>query len=135
MEVVVGRIGRPHGLRGEVTVQVSTDDPDERFAGCLERRKRHDVVLDDHIRLLAGDDLADLRLAELRAVNERLPRRLHEGAELVDRRLPELWRRVADEVLPELTGVRGASARVGLRRRREVDEILDEAERLEPAGP
>jgi 16S rRNA processing protein RimM len=32
VEVVVGRIGRPHGLRGEVTVQVTTDDPDERFA-------------------------------------------------------------------------------------------------------
>lgn len=32
MEVVVGRIGRPHGLRGEVTVQVITDDPDSRFA-------------------------------------------------------------------------------------------------------
>ena len=32
MEVVVGRIGRPHGLRGEVTVQVTTDDPDSRFA-------------------------------------------------------------------------------------------------------
>jgi 16S rRNA processing protein RimM len=32
MQVVVGRIGRPHGLRGEVTVQVTTDDPDERFA-------------------------------------------------------------------------------------------------------
>jgi 16S rRNA processing protein RimM len=32
VDVVVGRIGRPHGLRGEVTVQVSTDDPDERFA-------------------------------------------------------------------------------------------------------
>ena len=32
MEVVVGRIGRPHGLRGEVTVQVTTDDPDDRFA-------------------------------------------------------------------------------------------------------
>ena len=31
-EVVVGRIGRPHGLRGEVTVQVTTDDPDSRFA-------------------------------------------------------------------------------------------------------
>jgi 16S rRNA processing protein RimM len=30
--VVVGRIGRPHGLRGDVTVAVSTDDPDERFA-------------------------------------------------------------------------------------------------------
>jgi len=32
VEVIVGRIGRPHGLRGEVTVQVTTDDPDERFA-------------------------------------------------------------------------------------------------------
>lgn len=32
MDVVVGRIGRPHGLRGEVTVQVSTDDPESRFA-------------------------------------------------------------------------------------------------------
>ena len=32
MDVVVGRIGRPHGLRGEVTVHVATDDPDERFA-------------------------------------------------------------------------------------------------------
>jgi 16S rRNA processing protein RimM len=32
VEVVVGRIGRPHGLRGEVTVEVRTDDPDERFA-------------------------------------------------------------------------------------------------------
>jgi len=30
--VTVGRIGRPHGLRGEVTVQVTTDNPDERFA-------------------------------------------------------------------------------------------------------
>jgi 16S rRNA processing protein RimM len=29
--VVVGRIGRPHGVRGEVTVEVRTDDPDARF--------------------------------------------------------------------------------------------------------
>jgi 16S rRNA processing protein RimM len=28
---VVGRIGRPHGLGGEVTVQVHTDWPEERF--------------------------------------------------------------------------------------------------------
>jgi 16S rRNA processing protein RimM len=32
MELVIGRIGRPHGLRGEVTVDVRTDDPDDRFA-------------------------------------------------------------------------------------------------------
>jgi 16S rRNA processing protein RimM len=30
--VVVGRIGRPHGIRGEVTVEVRTDSPEERFA-------------------------------------------------------------------------------------------------------
>ncbi len=30
--LVVGRIGRPQGIRGEVTVQVRTDDPDARFA-------------------------------------------------------------------------------------------------------
>jgi 16S rRNA processing protein RimM len=29
--VVVGRIGRPHGVRGEVTVEVRTDDPGLRF--------------------------------------------------------------------------------------------------------
>lgn len=32
IEVVVGRIGKPHGLRGEVTIDVRTDEPDRRFA-------------------------------------------------------------------------------------------------------
>ncbi|NRQ40288.1 ribosome maturation factor RimM [Nonomuraea sp. NN258] len=32
MQLVVGRIGRPHGVRGEVTVEVRTDDPGLRFA-------------------------------------------------------------------------------------------------------
>jgi len=31
MLLVVGRIGRPHGVRGEVTVEVLTDDPAARF--------------------------------------------------------------------------------------------------------
>ena len=31
-EVVVARIGKPHGLRGEVTVQLHTDDHEARFA-------------------------------------------------------------------------------------------------------
>ena len=30
--LVVGRIGRPQGIKGEVTVQVRTDDPETRFA-------------------------------------------------------------------------------------------------------
>lgn len=32
IEVVVGRVGKPHGIRGEVTVDVRTDSPDLRFA-------------------------------------------------------------------------------------------------------
>ncbi len=32
IEVLVGRIGKPHGLRGHVTVDVRTDEPDRRFA-------------------------------------------------------------------------------------------------------
>ena len=31
VEVVVGRIGKPHGLRGHVTIDVRTDEPDRRF--------------------------------------------------------------------------------------------------------
>lgn len=32
MQLVVGRIIRPHGVRGEVVVEVRTDSPSERFA-------------------------------------------------------------------------------------------------------
>ena len=32
MQLVVGRIGRPHGVRGAVIVDVRPDDPDLRFA-------------------------------------------------------------------------------------------------------
>lgn len=32
LEVVVGRIGKPHGIRGEVTVDVRTDEPERRYA-------------------------------------------------------------------------------------------------------
>jgi 16S rRNA processing protein RimM len=32
MQVTVGRIGRPHGIRGDVVVSVRTDEPELRFA-------------------------------------------------------------------------------------------------------
>jgi 16S rRNA processing protein RimM len=31
-QVVVGRIGKPHGIRGELSVEPRTDEPDRRFA-------------------------------------------------------------------------------------------------------
>jgi 16S rRNA processing protein RimM len=32
IEVLIGRIGKPHGVRGEVTIDVKTDEPERRFA-------------------------------------------------------------------------------------------------------
>ncbi|GAB3298714.1 ribosome maturation factor RimM [Epidermidibacterium keratini] len=32
MELVIGRIGKAHGIRGELTVGMRTDEPEERFA-------------------------------------------------------------------------------------------------------
>ncbi len=46
MDVLVGTVGRAHGLKGAVVVQVHTDRPDERFApGAV-------------VRLPDGDELA-----------------------------------------------------------------------------
>ena len=117
--------------------RIARHDANEWLPGRHERRETDDVVLDDDVRPLPLDDLAELRLAVARAVDERLPGRLHECRELLDRRLAELGRRVADEVLPELAGVlRAVTVAAGiLRGRGEIDEILDEAEGLELAGP
>ena len=35
-KLVVGRVGRPHGIRGEVTIDVRTDEPDARFTAGAE---------------------------------------------------------------------------------------------------
>jgi 16S rRNA processing protein RimM len=78
VEVVVGRIGKPHGLRGEVTVDVRTDEPERRFARGAQLRAEpppgssaslrtvtvrssrwHQSVL-----LLSFDELADRTAAE-----------------------------------------------------------------------
>jgi 16S rRNA processing protein RimM len=32
IEVLVGRIGKPHGIRGHVTIDVRSDEPERRFA-------------------------------------------------------------------------------------------------------
>lgn len=32
IEIIVGRIGRAHGIRGDVTIELRTDEPERRFA-------------------------------------------------------------------------------------------------------
>jgi len=46
MQLVVGRIGRAHGLRGEVTVEVRTDSPDLRFSPGAELYKKTKTTKD-----------------------------------------------------------------------------------------
>jgi 16S rRNA processing protein RimM len=36
IEVLVGRIGKPHGIRGHVTIDVRTDEPERRFADGVQ---------------------------------------------------------------------------------------------------
>lgn len=71
-DVLVARIGKPHGLRGEVTVQVHTDAPQERFVvgavfatepdrGSLTVRSAR---LHNGIQLLAFEEAADRTAAE-----------------------------------------------------------------------
>jgi 16S rRNA processing protein RimM len=71
--VVVGRIGRAHGIRGDVTVEVRTDVPDVRFApgarlSCDPPSKGPLVVATSHWhsgRLLLGfEGVADRTAAE-----------------------------------------------------------------------
>ncbi|MDH6680089.1 16S rRNA processing protein RimM [Rhodococcus sp. LBL1] len=38
MELVVGRVAKSHGIRGELVVEVRTDEPEERFAVGAELR-------------------------------------------------------------------------------------------------
>jgi 16S rRNA processing protein RimM len=47
VQVIVGRIGRPHGIRGEVMVAVRTDEPDLRFAVGSRLELERSVRADD----------------------------------------------------------------------------------------
>jgi 16S rRNA processing protein RimM len=49
VQVTVGRIGKPHGIRGEVTIEVRTDEPEIRFAPgtTLKRESGSDLIVSD----------------------------------------------------------------------------------------
>jgi 16S rRNA processing protein RimM len=74
MQVVIGRIGKAHGIRGEVTVEVRTDDPDGRFAPeavlTTDRPERPTLVIEKsrphHGRMLVlFEGVPDRNAAEL----------------------------------------------------------------------
>lgn len=77
MDVVVARIGKAHGLRGEVTVQAHTDDPEARFVpgaafgteaatgtGVPRQLVVHTARLHNGVWLLSFDGIPDRTGAE-----------------------------------------------------------------------
>lgn len=59
MWVVVGRIGRPHGIRGEISLEVRTDEPDRRFVpGASLRASNGQNLTLDSVRWHSGRLLA-----------------------------------------------------------------------------
>ncbi|MBC7462809.1 MAG: ribosome maturation factor RimM [Actinobacteria bacterium] len=50
MRLLVGRIGRAHGILGEATIEVRTDQPEDRFAvGARVQTDKHgDLIITSH---------------------------------------------------------------------------------------
>jgi 16S rRNA processing protein RimM len=141
--VVVGRIGRPHGVRGEVTVEVRTDDPDLRFTvGAVLRtepaergpltitgKRWHRDVLLLTLETPAGplesrEDAETVRNTELLVDIADLPE-LEDPDAFYDHQLVGLAARLTDDtVLGEVTAVRHEGADLLVVRRTDSSELL-----------
>ncbi len=55
MRVIVGRVGRPHGVRGDLVIGVRTDEPDLRFAvgAVLDASQEPEPTRDQHTLTVA----------------------------------------------------------------------------------
>ena len=141
--VVVGRIGRPHGVRGEVTVEVRTDDPELRFAVgsvlltepaargplTVTGRRWHREILLLTVEGPSGppgsrEDAEALRDTELHVPVAHLPA-LDDPDAFYDHQLVGLAARLADgTALGEVVAVRHEGADLLVVRRPEGGELL-----------
>jgi 16S rRNA processing protein RimM len=142
--VVVGRIGRPHGVRGLATVEVRTDDPDLRFAPgsvlmtdppqrgplTVTGRKWHSGTLLLQLAAPSGDvyatreDVDTLRNTLLLVPVAELPE-IEDPESFYDHQLVGLTARLTDEsVLGEIVGVRHEAQDLLVIRRPEAPEVL-----------
>ena len=137
--VVVGRIGRPHGVRGEVTVEVRTDDPDLRFVPgavfatdpssrgplTIDRVHWHSGTLLLRIDGVDSREAAEeLRNTELLVAVEALPA-IEDPDSFYDHQLVGLTARLVDDaVLGEVTAVRHEAQDLLVVRRNDGGEVL-----------
>ncbi|NLU81540.1 ribosome maturation factor RimM [Rhodococcus sp. HNM0569] len=72
MELVVGRVAKSHGVKGEIVVEVRTDEPDERFAlgAVLHARRPRETVTHDYTVEAAREHSGRL-LLRLHGVSDR----------------------------------------------------------------
>jgi 16S rRNA processing protein RimM len=142
--VVVGRIGRPHGVRGLATVEVRTDDPDLRFAPgsvlmtdppqrgplTVTGRKWHSGTLLLQLASPAGDvygtreDVDTLRNTLLLVPVAELPE-IEDPESFYDHQLVGLTARSTDgSVLGEITAVHHEAQDLLVIRRPDASELL-----------
>ena len=142
--MVVGRIGRPHGVRGQVTVEVRTDDPDLRFAPgtalltepaargplTVEAARWHSGTLLLTLALPDGTVVADregadaLRNTQLLVPVAELPP-LEDPDSFYDHQLVGLVAQLPDGTpVGEVTGVRHEGTELLVLRRPEGGELL-----------
>ena len=137
--VVVGRIGRPHGVRGEVTVEVRTDDPDLRFVPgavlltepadrgplTVAARRWHREVLLLQLEGIDSREAAEtVRNTELHVPLADLPE-LDDPDVFYDHQLVGLSARLTDgTVVGEVSAVRHEGSELLVVRRAEGGELL-----------
>ena len=118
MRLQVARIGKPHGIRGEVTVQVLTDAPEDRFVPGAVFEVEHPTLKkltvegarwNKEILLLAFEELLDrntaetVRGAKLFIDTEEVE---DEGEGWYEHELVDLEARVGDKVVGKVSALR-----------------------------
>jgi 16S rRNA processing protein RimM len=73
MELVIGRVSKSHGVKGEVVVEVRTDEPDDRFAvgSVLRGRKPRTQTDTSSYTVEAARDHSGRLLLRLAGVDDR----------------------------------------------------------------
>ncbi len=100
MRVVVGRIGRAHGIKGELAVQVRTDEPERRFAPGTAL-----VAGDRTVVVAAARNHSGRLLLRLEGVGDRTAAEALHGRVLEVDVDPDTWTPPAADLTPTVVGL------------------------------